>query len=162
MDSGITNRRRLLYGSLPMGMMPFSALNIRRTVHVEHPNTFAASLILYFFSFSVSALPGGFATTPCRFAFISAHCRSNTLGGHPKSGHRGSVQNRPTDRSQDLTLLYRVGGRRGKKFLICVAEPWHSGYTGFAWAEDSGNAGMRPERRPRCRNGGAASSRPRS
>jgi len=59
-------------------------------------------------------------------------------------------------------LLYRVDGRRGKKFLICVAGPWHSGYTGFAWAEDSGNAGMRPERRPRCRNGGAASSRPRS
>src|ERR1035437_3834780 len=57
MDSGITNRRRLLYGSLPMGMMPFSALNIRRTVHVEHPNTFAASLILYFFSFSVSDFP---------------------------------------------------------------------------------------------------------
>src|ERR1017187_1744942 len=83
------------------------------------------------------------------------------LGGHPKSGHRGSLQNRPTDRSQDLTLLYRVGGRRGKKFLICVAVPWHSGYTGFAWAEDSGNAGMRPERRPRCRNGGAAANRPR-
>ena len=83
------------------------------------------------------------------------------LGGHPKSGHRGSLQNRPKDRSQDLTLLYRVGGRRGKKFLICVAVPWHSGYTGFAWAEDSGNVGMRPERRPRCRNGGAAANRPR-
>ena len=74
----MTNRHRLLYGSLPMGMMPFSALNIRRTVQVEHPNTVAASLILYFVSFSVSALPGGFATIPCRFAFISAHCRSNT------------------------------------------------------------------------------------
>src|ERR1039457_465678 len=86
---------------------------------------------------------------------------ASILGGHPTSGHRGSLQNRPTDRSQDLTLLYRVGGRRGKKFLICVAVPWHSGYTGFAWAEDSGNAGMRPERRPRCRNGGAAANRPR-
>jgi hypothetical protein len=74
----MTNRRRLLYGSLPLGMIPFSAMNIRRTVHVEHPNTFAASLIVYFFSFSESALPGGFATTPCRFAFISAHCRCNT------------------------------------------------------------------------------------
>src|SRR5664279_3753896 len=84
------------------------------------------------------------------------------LGGHLKTGHRRSPQNRPTGRGQDLTLLYRAGGRRGKKFLIGVADPLHSGYTGFAWAEDSGNAGMRPERRPRCRNGGAAYSRPRS
>jgi hypothetical protein len=45
---------------------------------------------------------------------------NQALGGHPKSGHRGSLQNRPTDRGQDLTLLYRVGGRRGKKFFICV------------------------------------------
>jgi hypothetical protein len=76
------------------------------------------------------------------------------LGGHLKTGHRGSLQNRPTGRSQDLRLLYRVGGRRGKKFLICVAMARHPGYTGIAWAEDSGNAGMRPERRPRGRNGG--------
>ena len=40
------------------------------------------------------------------------------LGGHLKTGHRGSPQNRPTGRSQDMRLLYRVGGRRGKKFLI--------------------------------------------
>jgi hypothetical protein len=57
-------------------------------------------------------------------------------------------------------LLYRAGGRRGKKFLNLLVEPEHPGYTSFAWAEDSGNAGMRPERRPRCRNGGAAPSRP--
>ena len=30
------------------------------------------------------------------------------LGGHLKTGHRGSPQNRPTGRSQDLRLLYRV------------------------------------------------------
>src|ERR1035437_561632 len=96
------------------------------------------------------------------FFFKREIWRDRALGGHQKTGHRRSPQNRPTGRGQDLTLLYRVGGRRGKKFLICVAESWHSGYTGFAWAEDSGNAGMRPERRPRCRNGGAASSRPRS
>src|ERR1035437_3602876 len=95
--------------------------------------------------------------------FVSGE-RKDTLylGGHLKTGHRRSPQNRPTGRGQDLTLLYRAGGRRGKKFLIGVADPLHSGYTGFAWAEDTGNAGMRPERRPRCRNGGAASSRPRS
>ena len=40
------------------------------------------------------------------------------LGGHLKTGHRGSPQNRPTGRGQDMRLLYRVGGRRGKKFLI--------------------------------------------
>src|ERR1019366_2680179 len=87
---------------------------------------------------------------------------SEILGGHRKSGHRGSPQNRPTGRGQDMRLLYRVGGRRGKKFLNGTVEPCHPRYTGFTWAEDSGNAGMRPERRPRCRNGGAASSRPRS
>jgi hypothetical protein len=85
-----------------------------------------------------------------------------TLGGHRKSGHRGSPQNRPMGRGQDMRLLYRVGGVRGKKFLNCTAEPCNPRYTGFTWAEDSGNAGMRPGRRPRCRNGGAASSRPRS
>src|ERR1035441_648008 len=88
------------------------------------------------------------------------YLRRDALGGHLKTGHRRSLQNRPTGRGQDLTLLYRVGGRRGKKVLICVAEPLHSGYTGFAWAEDSGNAGMRPKRRPRCRNGGGGGQPP--
>ena len=41
-----------------------------------------------------------------------------SLGGHPKTGHGRSLQNRPYDRSQDLTLLYRVDGSRGKKFPI--------------------------------------------
>jgi hypothetical protein len=31
-------------------------------------------------------------------------------------------------RGQDMWLLYRAGGRRGKKFLSCVAEPEHPGY----------------------------------
>ena len=39
------------------------------------------------------------------------------LGGHLKTGHRGSPQNRPTGRGQDMRLLYRVGGRRGKSFF---------------------------------------------
>ena len=38
------------------------------------------------------------------------------LSGHLKTGHRGSLQNRPTGRSQDLRLLYRIWGRRGKGF----------------------------------------------
>ena len=44
------------------------------------------------------------------------------LGGHLKTGHRGSPQNRPTGRGQDMRLLYRVGGRRGKS-VFCFEWP---------------------------------------
>ena len=47
-----------------------------------------------------------------------ASAQIGVLGGHLKTGHRGSPQNRPTGRGQDMRLLYRVGGRRGKTFLI--------------------------------------------
>ena len=49
--------------------------------------------------------------------------RSSSLGGHPKTGHRRSLQNRPWGRGQDLTLLYRADGRRGKNFLIWRGAP---------------------------------------
>ena len=50
------------------------------------------------------------------------------LGGHVKTGHRGSLQNRPTGRGQDLRLLYRVWGRRGKRFLwSCFLQLWAAG-----------------------------------
>jgi hypothetical protein len=32
--------------------------------------------------------------------------RSTTLGGHLKTGHTWSLQNRPTDRAQDMKLFY--------------------------------------------------------
>src|SRR5580704_7140507 len=91
-----------------------------------------------------------------------ATLKTANLGGHLKTGHRGSLQNRPTDRSQNLRLLYRVGGRHGQEFSnLSKPSPRHAGYTGFTWAEDSGNAGMRPERRPRRRNGGGGVQPPR-
>src|SRR5437764_5366788 len=34
------------------------------------------------------------------------------LGGHLKTGHRGSPQNRPTGRGEERRLLYRAGGPR--------------------------------------------------
>ena len=46
-----------------------------------------------------------------------ASAQIGVLGGHLKTGHRGSPQNRPTGRGQDMRLLYRVGGRRGKSFF---------------------------------------------
>jgi RNA-directed DNA polymerase len=48
----------------------------------------------------------------------SRHQCDKPLGGHLKTGHRGSLQNRPTGRGQDLRLFYRVGGSSGKCFFI--------------------------------------------
>jgi len=38
------------------------------------------------------------------------------LGGHFKTGHTWSLQNRPTDRTQDMKLFYLAGASSRKRF----------------------------------------------
>jgi hypothetical protein len=40
------------------------------------------------------------------------------LGYHLKTGHQLSLQNRPTEHTQDQMMLYRAGGQSGKCFLV--------------------------------------------
>ena len=78
------------------------------------------------------------------------------LGGHLKTGHRGSPQNRPTGRGQDLRLLYRAGGRRGKRFLMgeigfsCEEEIAFSDPQRWRFGADQREAAMDSPRRWFC------------
>jgi len=42
--------------------------------------------------------------------------RTYLLGGHFKTGHTWSLQNRPTDRTQDMKLFYLAGASSRKRF----------------------------------------------
>src|SRR5580704_3978217 len=71
-----------------------------------------------------------------------------TLGGHLKTGHTWTLQNRPTERNQNKSIYTLRKGDRANIFEI--------GLTSLYWlylGGGYGNAGMRPERRLSGRNG---------
>jgi len=75
------------------------------------------------------------------------------LGGHLKTGHRWTLQNRPTERNQDKSIYTLQGGDRATFFREVAT--WRV-YTGPHLGGRYGDAGMRPERRLSGRNDRAA------
>jgi MFS family permease len=59
---------------------------------------------------------------------------SPTLGGHLKTGHTWTLQNRPTGQNQNNNI-YTLPGSRGQTVFP------HSAYTDFTWAEDTATLG---------------------
>ena len=55
--------------------------------------------------------------------FGQNHILRGCLGGHPKTGQSWTLQNRPTDRTQDMKLLYRADGNSSKSFPISLLGP---------------------------------------
>jgi hypothetical protein len=51
------------------------------------------------------------------YTFLEQPMGSNPLGYHLKTGHTLSLQNRPTDFTQDTKMLYRAGRYSGKSFF---------------------------------------------
>jgi hypothetical protein len=78
---------------------------------------------------------------------------TNTLGGHLKTGHRWPLQNRPTKLSQNKSIYTAPE-------VVAAIYLTECGALGLYWRHlggGYGNAGMRPERRPRGRDSGRAS-----
>jgi len=90
--------------------------------------------------------PGGADDGDCRQPVLVADI-TYILGGHLKTGHRGSLQNRPTAAARTEVVVPRWWSPRQEVFDLCSHGSASRLYC-IAWAEDSGNAGMRPERRP--------------
>ena len=69
---------------------------------------------------------------------LSVDSTGNTLGGHLKTGHRWSLQNRPTEQSQNKSIYTLLEVAQANIFL--KSDP--SGvYTDLTWAEDTATQG---------------------
>jgi hypothetical protein len=83
------------------------------------------------------------------------------LGGHLKTGHRGSLQNRPTSRGPGPEVVVpRRWSPRQEFSDLSVAEPRHADYY---WIHLGGRivaTQVRPERRPRRGKGGRRPAAP--
>jgi hypothetical protein len=75
---------------------------------------------------------------------------SRLLGGHFKTGHKWTLQNRPTERNQNKSI-YTL--RKVVRANIFSTRGGKRIYTGLHLGGEYGNAGMRPERRLSGRNG---------
>jgi len=81
----------------------------------------------------------------------------STLGNHLKTGHPLSLQNRPTEEPNQNNSSYTLTGSSGQSVS------WREQRGALYWAHlggGYGNAGMRPERRLRSRNGKGGSLPP--
>jgi hypothetical protein len=79
------------------------------------------------------------------------------LGGHLKTGHTWTLQNRPTERNQNKSIYTLITAARANIFSNDAQRSLYWPYLGGG----HGNAGMRPERRLSGRNSSGRRKSPR-